>query len=157
MAELHNARHNANGKRAAVIKKAPGRVARGIRSTRAELSAQRGHIYEQGAHAPQATSKGHRGPLTRAEIMKIKELKAAGYTHLKVAEEMGISTQAVSHACVQFQIPSANKARGGWAAKKERDVVRPHSGPAGRADLLAAHDAGVCGGDCRLGRHGIRR
>jgi hypothetical protein len=156
MVQSHNARHNAKGKRATALRKARTQAAGGLRSGREELSAARRSIYETGTYAPEPTPEVRRGPLTPAEIEKIRELKAAGFSHLEVALGLGVSAETISRICVKHNIPSVNKAKGGWAVKREKDARQQDPKPSRRADLLAAHDAGLCDDSCRLGRHNYR-
>jgi DNA invertase Pin-like site-specific DNA recombinase len=117
-----------------------------IRTNREELSLGRGAIYLNGDYAAEETRQS-RKRLTREEILKIKELRAQGMSQLAIACQINRSAQTVSRACRQQDIPGVHEPQGGWKAKKDKAL---------RRDALAAHDAGRCGPDCRIGRHGVK-
>jgi hypothetical protein len=151
MAEMRDrdAKHARMGRRRQAI------TAQGMRTNRQMLSRDRGHIYLEGTYAePDAPVR--RSSLTQEEISQIRQLRAEGKALLEIANILNRSAASVRAACQRYDIPSPNKARGGWPVKRERENDQVHLSHAGKRDLLADHDAGTCGRDCRLGRHGIR-
>lgn len=145
-----------NSKNAKIGRRRHMQAAREILSNREELSQGRRHIYEGGIYAPEDTPKGHRGPLSHAEIVKIGVLYQQGVSQLDISIQMGISTSTVRNTIKRERFVSPNKAKGGWKNRKGTDGANAggSSGHEGRARLLAEHDAGLCDRDCRLGRHG---
>lgn len=117
-----------------------------IHDNREALSVNRRAMYEQGTFAPERPNRNGPQPLTATEVAAIKEQIRAGRTPEHVAHDLGVHLPSVIRVLKVLKLEA-----------EERDVDQVHPESARRADLLAAHDAGVCGGDCRLGRHGFRR
>lgn len=100
-----------------MIKKQVDKATKGIRSVRAELSQQRGHIYLSGTYTDPPKPGRTRGPLSSGEIEQIRQLKAAGLSHEAVALRLGVNTGTITRACSKHQIPSVRKAQGGRGKK----------------------------------------
>lgn len=116
-----------------------------IHENREALSVGRRAMYGQGEYEPEPQRGNGPRPVTVAEVASIKERMRAGDTQEQVAKDLGLHLSSVARVC---------KVLGPSIREGKDDQV--HSGARGWPSLLADHDAGLCGGDCRLGRHGHR-